>query len=55
MIELAIVLKVTLLVDPASMVQVAVQNAATIKDLAAAVYLIVKARQIFRKTRTNKK
>lgn len=52
MIELILVLQVAFVFDPVSLVQVAVDNAAAIKDLAAAALMFVKARQIFRKTRT---
>lgn len=54
MITLTIVLQVVLVIDPVSLVQVAVENAAAIKDLAAAVLLMAKASQVFRKTRTPK-
>jgi len=49
MIELTIVLQVAGSIVPVSLVQVAVENAAAIKDLAAAAYLLSKANKIFRK------
>ena len=50
MIDLTIVVQV--IIDPVGMVQVAAENAAAIRDLAAAVLFIAKASKIFRQTRT---
>ncbi len=54
MIELTIVLQLIVYIEPVSLVQVAVENAAAIRDLAAAAYFLSKASQTFRQTRTTK-
>ena len=55
MIELGFAVHFTLSVNVAHLVQVAVLNAAAIKDLAAALYYIAMASYFFRKTLKLKK
>ena len=50
MIVFDLVLQLSSQIDAAHLVQVAVDNAAAIKDLATAVYLLVKASKLSRKT-----